>query len=147
MNGLDQLRIAGKGWQGRRLVGLQEVAHRVLWRSKGRELSPGPFLLQGAPDPLPRVQLWTVGRPPHVPDLLRPPHGRGRVRTVGIHEQEVQAVRQGLGEGVHQVWAGLGMARRPVPTAGLPGGGGHGPIDGEPRADVREQTTRWEAAR
>jgi hypothetical protein len=61
MNGLDEIGIAGEGWKGGHLRGLEE--HRpIVWLSlKIRAWEPGERLVEGMPDPRDRVQLRTIG--------------------------------------------------------------------------------------
>ena len=100
------------------------------------ELLPGEIVLQVAPEPLNRIQLRTVGGKPHAPDILRPTYPVGRVRTTIIHEQDVQTVGKGLGNGIHKELKGVGIQLRSFEKEALPRGRGHRAIDIKPFEQV-----------
>ena len=103
--------------------------------------------LQGAPHSLDGVQLWTVGRQPHRLPLRRPPHPLGGVRPAVIAQQDVQAVRKGLGEGIHQELQGSGRQIRPFEKEPLPGGRSDSATAREPLAVMLDRPHGLDPAR
>jgi hypothetical protein len=102
MNGLDQIGITGEGLQGRRLIGLQEVANVGLLRIEGGELKPGQRILEVPSDSLDGIELWAIRRQEHQA------HVRGEDQSLGgrcptvIEEQDIETGRDSLCERVHE---------------------------------------------
>ena len=122
------------------------MADSVLLGLQVRELLPGEVVFQVTPDPLNRIQLWTVGRQPHAPHMLRPAKALGGVRAAVIQEQDVQAVGECLAEGVKKELKGICVQIRELQKETFASCGSHSPIDVEPLEDVLDQANRLDAA-
>jgi hypothetical protein len=117
-----------------------------LWHIHAEALRPGQIVLQVAPEPLKRVQLRTVGRQPHAPDLVWPPHALGGVYAAVVQEQTVEAVRKRVGEGLHTDLAGVGIQLRQLQKEARACGRSHSPIPVEPLEDMRDGAHGLDAA-
>ncbi len=68
-----------------------------IWKVQPRE-----FVFEGPPHPFHRIQLGRVWWQQHQTDIFWKCHAFGRVRTTGIHDQDVQRVGIGVRERVHK---------------------------------------------
>jgi hypothetical protein len=93
----------------RRLIGSEARGDRLLWCFQSREVEPGERVLEVAPDPLHRVQLWTLGRQEHETHVRREDRPLGGVRRTVVQEQEVWTVWDGPCEGVDEELEALGV--------------------------------------
>jgi hypothetical protein len=145
MNGFRQICIASKCRQGGRVIGLQQVPDIELWRLKIEALLPGHIVLQVPPDPLNRVPFGTIRREPYGPDILGPLNPLGGVGSAVIQQQDVQAVRKGLGERLDEELKALRVQLGQLQEKALTGGRGYGPVDVEPLEGVPDQAHRLDA--
>jgi hypothetical protein len=136
INGLNQVRVPGARLACGRIIGLQQVAHRILLRIELGELLPGSVVLQSAPDPLDRVQLRPVRREPDISHIFWPPNPWGGVRAAVIQEENIEAVGECLGEGIHKELKALGIQIRQFEKKALTCGGGDRAVDIEPFKDM-----------
>jgi hypothetical protein len=119
------------------IIGLQQVSHRELLCIEINERLPGQGILQVTPEPLNRIQLWAIGRQPHSPQMVGPPQAPRGVGATVVQEQDVQAVRKGLGEGVHEEHVGLQIGE--FQEEALVRRWGHGARDIEPFEGVLDR--------
>ena len=137
MNGLHKIGIAGKGLQGGGFVGPEEIPYSILERIEIGEDRPGRLVLQVTPDPLDGIEFRAVGWHPDTSDIVRPAKVSSGMGTAVVQEQAVEAVRESLGEGLHEELEALGMQIRQFQEKPLTSRGFHGPIDLEPLKHVR----------
>ena len=109
MNGLDEIGVACEGLQRGGRIPPEERRDRVLWRIQMGKLEPSQRVFEVAPNPLDRVQLGTIRRQEHETHMGRERQRLARMRPPGVQEQEMQAVREGLCEGVHKELEALGI--------------------------------------
>ncbi len=147
LNGLDQIGLAGKGWQGRRFIDLQEVAHLVLSCIQARELSPGQGRLEVPPDPLNGVEFWAVGRQEHQAHVRGADESLGPRRPTVVEEQESQAVGEALRERIDEELEALGVQIREFAEGALARGRLDRAVHIEPREDVLPRTAGWHSTR
>jgi hypothetical protein len=140
MNGFDHVRVPCERLEGGGIVGLQQVTHRGRLRLKIGALPPSQLIRQVAPHPLNRVQLRTRGRPPDGGYILGPAHALGGMRAAVLQPEHSEAIRTGVGEGLHKDLAGLRMPRRSFEQAALPRSRGHRALDIEPFEDVLDRS-------
>jgi hypothetical protein len=142
MDGLHERRRARQGWQSGRFVIPEEEAQIILLGLEMNARLPGHGVLEGAPDPLDRVPRGALWGPAEPPDVLGQGELGGRVRPTVVPQEAVEAVRNGLGDGLDAAWAHLGVQVRPrqeAPSARRPL---HGAIAIAPRADRRDGSPR-----
>ena len=142
MNDLHEVGIARQGWQGGRLIGLEEVAEVILLGREIGELWPGPIVLQVAPDPLTRVQLRTIRRQATPPDVLRQGEPRGRRCATLVQQEEIQAIGPGWREGSDEALEQLDVQIGPLQKEPVSCGGVHGALDLEALADLVDGANR-----
>jgi hypothetical protein len=142
MDSFHQVRVPGERLEGERIIGLQQVSDIELLRVEINELLPGEGIFQVTPKPLNRVQLRTIRWQPHGSHMLRPPQALGGVGATVIQEQDVQAVGEGLREGVHAQLEPVSIQRGEFQEAVLARGWGDGAIDREPFAGGLEDPER-----
>jgi hypothetical protein len=136
MNGLDEVRVSGEGLERSCFIPSEERREIVLLPIRRRQLEPGECVFQVAPDPLNRVQLRTIGRQEHEAHVVREAQVLGCMRPTVVQEQEMQAIREGLREGVDEELEHLGVQIGQFQEEPVTRGGLDGPIDIEPCEDV-----------
>ncbi len=67
-----------------------------------RELLPGDLIFHVAPEPLDRIEFWAIGWQQHESDIVWDGQSFGGMRTAIVEDENVQAVRISLGEGVEE---------------------------------------------
>jgi hypothetical protein len=102
MNGLDELGIAREGLQGGGLIGSEARGQRVWLHVQIRAVEPRQRVFEVAPDPFKGIQLGTVGWQEHEAYVGWKGEPLGRMGPAVVQEQEIQAVREGLGEGIDE---------------------------------------------
>jgi hypothetical protein len=136
INGLDEIGIAREGLQYGHLIGPQEPGNTILLPIQMRELELGKRIFEVTPDLLNRGQLGTIGWQEYQAHVFRQSEALGCRRAAVIQEQKIQAVAEGLREGVDEEQKHLrvqrGQSQEEPTTRGVP----HGPIDGEPFEDL-----------
>jgi hypothetical protein len=137
MHGSDTIRIAREGLPRGGLIPLEERGEVALWPSQVGALAPCQRVFEVAPPPCKRVQLWTRGWQADQAYSGRQGASRGRMGPAVVPEQEVQAVREGRGESLHDHRHALGLQRRPCQEEPLTRRGVHGAIDRDPLHDGR----------
>jgi hypothetical protein len=140
INRLHQVGVTGERVPCESVLGLQQLADIVWLGLHTHELLPCQVILQIAPQSLNRVQLRTVGRSEdeaHVRGEHEPP---SPLDAAGVQEQEIQAVGEGLREGVDKELEILRVARGQFEKEPLTRRGRHGPIDIKPCKDVRHRS-------
>jgi hypothetical protein len=137
MNGLDERGVVRERLSRGGLLPLEERHEVVLLRIQMGALEPCQGIFEVAPDPFNRVQLWTVGRQEHEAYVGREGESLGRMGSTVVQEQEVEAVRERLGEGLHEELEALDIQIRQFQEEPLTRRGFHGPIDIEPLKHVR----------
>jgi hypothetical protein len=136
MNGLDEIGVVRERLSRGGPIPLAERHEIVLLHIQSGELEPRQGIFEVAPDPFNRVQLWTVGRHEHEAYVGRKGAWLGRMGSTVVQESEVEAVREGLGEGIHEHLEALGVQIRQFQEEPLTSRGFHGPIDIEPLKHV-----------
>jgi hypothetical protein len=142
MNGLHKVGVTRERLQGSRLIGLEEVAEVILLGIESGELLPGHVVLQVTPDPLDGVQFRTIGGQEHQAHVRREMEPLGRMGPAVVQHEEIQAVREGLREGVDEELEHLGVQVRPLQEEPVTRGGLHGAIDVEPLEKVLDGAYR-----
>jgi hypothetical protein len=104
-----------------------------------RELEPDERIFEATPDPLNRVQLGTRGRQEYQAYVFRQGEPLGCRRPAVIPEQEMQAVAEGLREGVDEELKHLGIQIGQFQEEPVTRVGPHGPVDGESLEDVLDR--------
>jgi hypothetical protein len=133
---LHQVGVTGERLSCESVIGLQQLADVVLLCLHTHELLPCQVVFQIAPQTLNRVQLRTVGRSEDEAHVRGPHEPLRSMEATVVQEQEVQAVGEGLREGVHEEWETLRIEIGEFEKESLPRRGRHGPIDIEPFKDV-----------
>ena len=147
MNRLNQVGVAREGLQRRRFIGPEERGYIVLLGLQRREVKPGERVFEVSPDPLNRVQLWAIGRQEHEAPVGREGEPLGGVGPAVVQEQEIQAVREDLGEGIQEELEALRVERRQLQEEPVARGRLHGAIDIQPLEDMLHRANRLHAAR
>jgi hypothetical protein len=102
INSLDEIRIAREGLQSARFIAAEEEAQIILLGIEKSKLPPGQVVLQVVPHPFDRVHLGAIGGQEEQTDILREGKlGRG-VRPTVVQQENVEAVRKGLGKGIEE---------------------------------------------
>jgi hypothetical protein len=117
-------------------IALQEVVERILLGIKIGALLPGQRVLQVAPDPLDRMQLRAIGRPEDQAYVLWKRARQGLLRATVIPQEDMQTLREGLGQGIEAAWAHVCIEVGPCKEAVVTRGGFDRTIDLEPREDM-----------
>ena len=112
MDGFNHVGVAREGLPRRRLVSPQERGHVVLLCLQSREWEPRERLFEVAPDAFNRAQLGTVRGPKHQTDGRGEAEPLGCMRAPGVQEQELDAVRAGVRQGVDEELHALSVQRR-----------------------------------
>jgi hypothetical protein len=146
MNSLHARRIAGEGWQGSRFIAPEEEAAIILLGIERGDLRPGQVGRQVAPDPLDRVPLGALRGLAESTHVLREGELGGGVRPPMVPQEDMQAIREGLGQGRKEELAHGRIERGPFEAEALPRGGFDRPIDREPVADMLDAPDRLDAA-
>jgi len=89
MDSLHQVRIPCERLEGGRIIGLQEVHYIVLLRLEIHTRLPGQVILKAEPEPLNRVQCWTIRWPLHRPHIGGPPQALGGM-VIGLLDPRTQ---------------------------------------------------------
>jgi hypothetical protein len=147
MNRLNQGGVAREGLQRRRFIGPEERGSIVLVGLQRREVKPGERVFAVSPDPLKRVQLWAIGRQAHEAHVGREGEPLGGVGPAVVQEQEIQAVREALGEGSQEELEALRVEIRQLQEEPVARGRLHGAIDRQPLEDLLHRANRRHAAR
>jgi hypothetical protein len=147
MNGLDEIGVGRESVQRRRLIGPEEHRHIVLLPLKGREVEPGERIFEVTPDPLNGVQLRTIGRQEHEAHVGREGEPLGGMGPAVIQEQEIEAVREGLGEGVQEDLEALCVEIRQLQEEPVARRRLHGAVNIPPLENMLDRANRLHAAR
>jgi hypothetical protein len=145
MNSLHEVGITAEGLQGGRLIGLEEVAEVILLGIEIGELLPGHLVLQVTPDPLNRVQFKAIGRQEHQAHVRREDELLGRMGPTVVQQEDIQAVGEGLREGVDEELEHLGVQIGQLQKEPVTRGGLHSAIDVEPLKDMLDGANRLHA--
>jgi hypothetical protein len=138
--------MASKRLDGRPIIDLQQVAHIDLSGLQIRELLPGQVVFHVAPHPLDRVQLRTVGREEHEAHIRWEGKPLGSMGSTVVQEQDVEAVRKRLSEGIHKELESGGLQRGQLQQEAFTGARRHGPIDVERLKNVLDHANRLDTA-
>jgi hypothetical protein len=136
MNGLDKIGVVRERLERGGPIPLEERHEIVLLHLQMGKLKPRQGIFEVAPDALDGVQLGTVGRQEHEAYVGRKSEPLGRMGPTVVQEQEVEAVWEGLCEGLHEELEALDIQIRQFQEEPLTRRGFHGPIDGEPLKHV-----------
>jgi hypothetical protein len=147
MNGLHEIRIACERLQGGRFITLEQKGQVMLLGLKVGELQPGYVILQVAPDPLDRVQLGAVGGQKEQTYILWQGQLGGGVRPTVVHHEDIQAVGEGLREGVDEELEHRGVQIGQFQKEAVARGRLHGAIDVEPLEDMLNGANRLHPTR
>jgi hypothetical protein len=139
MNSLHERRIACEGLQGGRFIAPEEGAEIILLGLESGERLPGHVVLQVAPDPLDRVQRGAIRGPEESTHVLREGELGGGVRPPIVQQEDMQALREGLGQGIEAAWAHVRMYIWPFEEASVPRGGLDRTINREPFEDMLDR--------
>jgi hypothetical protein len=132
--------------ESRTIIGLQQVANIDLLGLQIHALLPGQVVFHVGPHPLDRVQLRTVGREEHEAHIRWEGKPLGRMGSTVVQEQDVEAVRKRLSEGIHKELEGGGIQRGQLQQEAFTGARRHGPIDVERLKNVLDRANRVDAA-
>src|SRR5919108_1493035 len=150
MNRLHEIRIACEGLKGGRFIALEEEGQIILLGLEVGELQPGHLVLQVAPDPLDRVQLGAIRGQEEQTDVLREGELGGGVCPTVVQHEDIEAVGEGVREGIDEELEHLRVQIRPLEAEPVPRRWLHGAIDIAPREDMLDRSnglhpTRGEA--
>jgi hypothetical protein len=145
MKSLHEVGIAAEGWQRGRLIGLEEVAERLLLGLESGALLAGHVVLEVTPDLLDRLQRRAIGRQAHQAPVRREPEQSGRLGPSVVQQEAIQAVGEGLYEGVDDERAQLGVQLGPRQREPVARGGLDGALDVEPRQAMLDEAHRLRA--
>jgi hypothetical protein len=109
MNGLREVRRARESLQGSRFIGPEKMAEVILMGIEIGEWLPGHLVLQVTPDPRNGVQFRAIGRQEHQAHVRREEEPLGRMGPTVVPQEEIQAVGEGLREGVDEELEHLGV--------------------------------------
>jgi hypothetical protein len=136
MDGFNQVGIARQGLQRRRLVSPQERGHVVLLCLQSRKLEPRERVFEVAPDAFNGAQLGTVWGQEHQADVRGGAELLGCMRATVVQEQEIQAVGEGLREGVDEELKAVSVQIRQLEEEARARGRLDRAIDVEPLKDM-----------
>jgi hypothetical protein len=102
MNGLDEVRIARESLPGGRLIPSEERGEVVLWRLQIGQVEPGQTSLDVAPDPCTGAEFWAIRWQAHQVPVVRQGEPLGRLGPTMVQQEAVEAVSEGLGEGIEE---------------------------------------------
>ena len=111
------------------------------------ELQPGHVVLQVAPDLVDGVQLGALRWQNEQTDVLRQGELGGGVRPTVVYHEDIEAVREGLREGIDEELEHRGVQIRPLEEEPVARGGLHGAINIAPREDMLDGSKRLHSAR
>jgi hypothetical protein len=147
MNSLDEIGVTGEGLQRGCLIPPEEMGDVVLLPLQRGKLEPRQRVFEVAPDPLYGVQLWAIGRQEYEAHVGWQGEPLGGVGPAVVQKQEVQAVREGLGEGIQEDLEALGIEIRQLQEEPLARGRLYGAIDIPPLEDMLHRAHRLHATR
>jgi hypothetical protein len=136
MNGLDERRVARERLPCGGLIPPEERSDVVLWRLQRGKVAPRQIILEVASTPFNGVELGAIRWQAHEVSVVRQGEPLGGMGPTMVHEEAMQAVSEGLGEGSAAALEQVGMERRQFPEEARARGGCHGAIDGAPVEDV-----------
>ena len=147
MNSLHEIRIAREGLKSGSFIALEEAGQIILLGIEISELQPGHVVLQVAPDPLDRVQLGAIRGQKEQADVLRQGELGGGVRPTVVQQEDIEAVGEGLREGIDEELEHLGIQIGQLEKEPVARGGRHGAIDIEPLEDMLDGSNRLHPTR
>jgi hypothetical protein len=147
MDGLDEICVTGEGSQRGCRIGPEKMGNVVLLPIQSGKLEPRQRVFEVSPDPLNRVQLWAIGRQEHEAHVGQEDEPRGRVGPAVVQKPEIQAVREGFGEGIQEDLAALRVELRQLQEEPIARGRLHGAIDIHPLEDMLHRANRLHAPR
>jgi len=145
MNGLHEVRIARERLKGSHFIGPEEVAEVMLLGIEIGELLPGHVVLQVTPDPLNGVQCRAIGRQEHQAHVRWEDEPLGRVGPTVVQQEDIQAVGEGLREGIDEELEHLGVQIGQLQKEPVTRGGLYRAIDVEPLEDMLDGSNRLHA--
>jgi len=111
------------------------------------ELQPGHVVLQVAPDLVDGVQLGALRWQNEQTDVLRQGELGGGVRPTVVYHEDIEAVREGLREGIDEELEHRGVQIRPLEEEPVARGGRYGARHREPRKDMLDASHRLYSTR
>jgi hypothetical protein len=147
MNSLHEIRKACEGLKGGRFIGLEEEVQIILLGIELGALQPGHVVLQVAPDSLDRVQLGAIRWQEEETDVLREGELGGGVRRTVVQQEAIEAVGEGVREGIDEELEHLGVQIRQLSEEPLTCRRLHGAIDLEPLEDMLDRSHRLHPTR
>jgi len=147
MDSLYEIRIACESLKGGRFIALEEEGQIILLGIEVGELPPGHVVLQGAPDPLDRVQLRAIWGQEEQTHVLREGELGGRVRVTVVQQEDIEAVRESVREGVDEELEHRGVQIRQLEEEPVTRRRLHGAIDIEPLEDMLDRANRLHPTR
>jgi hypothetical protein len=142
MNRLNQVGVAREGLQRSRLGGPEELGDVVLLPLPRGELAPRQRVLPVAPAPRHGIQLWAIGWEAHQAPVGREGKVLGGVGPAVIQEQEIPAVREGVGEGMQEDLEAVCLERGQLQEAPVARRRLYGTIDSQP-LEPRLHRAHW----
>ncbi len=146
MNGLDEIRVAREGLEGSCLIPPEERGDVVLLHLQSGKVEPRQGILEVAPDPFNGVELWTIRRQEHEGHVVRQGEPLGGMRSTVIQQQDIQAVSEGLGEGIDEELEHVRIEIRQFQKEVLASGRCHGTVHIAPLKDVLNRANRLHPA-
>jgi hypothetical protein len=147
MNSLHEIRIACEGLKGGSFIALEEEVQIILLGIERGELQPGHVVLQVAPDPLDRVQLGAIRGQEEQTDVLREGELGGGVRPTVVLQEDIEAVGEGVREGIDEELEHLGVQIRQLEEEPLTRRRLHGAIHIAPLEDMLDRAHRLHPTR
>lgn len=147
MNSLDEIRVARERLQGGRLIPPEESRDVVLLRLQIGKGEPRQVILEVTPDPFNGVELWAIRWQEHEVHVVRQGEPLGCMCPAMVHKEDIQAVSEGLGEGVDEELEHVRIEIRQFQEEALARRGFHGAIDVEPFEDMLHRANRLHTTR
>jgi hypothetical protein len=147
MNSLHAIRIAREGLSGGRFIALEEEVQLILLGLELGEWPPGHGVFQVAPDPLDRVQLGAIRGQEEQTDVFREGELGGGVRPTVVQHEAIEAVGEGVREGIDEELEHLGVQIRQLEEEPGTRRRLHGAIDIVPLEDLLDRSHRLHPTR
>jgi hypothetical protein len=147
MDGLDEIGVARECLQCGRFIHLEESRDVVLLRLQTGEVEPRHIILEVTPDPFDGIELWAIRWQEHEVHVVRQGEPLGRMCPAIVHEKDIQAVSEGLGEGVDEELEHVRVEIRQFQEEALARRRLHGAVDVEPFEDMLHCANRLHATR
>jgi hypothetical protein len=133
--------------KGCRFIALEEEVQITLLAIEFGELQPGHVVLQVPPDPLDRVQLGAIPGQEEQMYVLQEGELGGGVRPTIVQQKDIEAIREGVREGLDEELEHLGVQIRQLEEEPVPRRRLRGARDREPLKDMLDRSNRLHPTR